>query len=212
LGSSLVSCIKEDEAMGATNGGSIPSGEIPAVDVPAPSGQIKNESTSLDDFKYKDPAEVDNSNLPITPVEEIHTTAQAPDVDITQYHLTIDGLVENPLALTYGEVLEYETVTEVVLLICQGVFVDNAEWTGVPVKTLLDVAKIKPEASTVTFRSIDGYNTVLPLDIALGEGVFLAHKVNGQILPDEHGYPLRLVVKGRYGWDWSKWVEEIDVW
>jgi len=179
---------------------------------PKPPEQPTDETASLFDLRYKDPAEVDNSELPITPVDELHTTALAPYIDIAQYRLMIDGLVEKPLTLTYEEILKYKTVTEVALLICPGVFVDNAEWTGIPLKTLLDEAGIKPDASKLTFRSADGYQTVLPLDVIKGEGVFLAHTVNGQTLPLEHGYPLRLVVRGNYGSDWSKWVESIKVW
>ena len=51
----------------------------------------------------------------------------------------------------------------------------------------------------------------LPLEKALSEGVFLAYAVNDQILPKEHGYPLRLVVTGEYGASWVKWVERIEV-
>jgi len=76
------------------------------------------------------PADVDNSELPITPVDELHTTQpESVEVDIEQYRLTIDGVVENPLTLTYQEILTYPTVTEVVLLICPAFFADNAEWS-----------------------------------------------------------------------------------
>ena len=119
--------------------------------------------------------------------------------------------METPLSLTYDAILAYPTYTEVVLLICPGVFADNAEWTGVPVSTILEEANIKPEASEVTFYAIDGYRVVKPLEVVQQEGVFLAHTVNGEILPAEHGYPLRLVVKGEYGSNWIKWLERIEV-
>ena len=156
--------------------------------------------------------EFDNSNLPITPLEELHTTGVAPEVNIEDYRLVVDGLVETPLSLTYEAILAHPTVTEVVLLICPGFFTDNAEWTGVPVTTLLAEAGIKPEASKVTFHALGTeYQVVLPLDLVQHDGVFLAHTVNGQVLPSEHGYPLRLVVKGNYGYDWVKWVTRIEV-
>jgi sulfoxide reductase catalytic subunit YedY len=158
------------------------------------------------------PANVDNSELPITPVDELHTTQpESVEVDIEQYRLIIDGLVENPLTLTYQEILTYPTVTEVVLLICPGFFADNAEWTGVPVKTLLAEAGVKPEATEVIFHGLDGYHSSISLETAQESGPFLAHMVNGQVLPAEHGYPLRLVVKHHYGSEWVKWVEHISV-
>ncbi len=156
--------------------------------------------------------EFDNSNLPVTPLEELHTTGVAPEVNIEDYRLVVDGLVETSLSLTYEAILAYPTVTEVVLLICPGFFTDNAEWTGVPVTTLLAEAGIKPEASKVTFHALGAeYQVVLPLDLVQQDGVFLAHTVNGQVLPAEHGYPLRLVVRGNYGYDWVKWVTRIEV-
>jgi DMSO/TMAO reductase YedYZ molybdopterin-dependent catalytic subunit len=158
-----------------------------------------------------DPAHVDNSNLPVTPTDQLHITGSAPRVDITEYRLVIDGLVNKNLTYTYDEILEYPAVTRVVLLICPSVFADNAEWTGIQVATILDEADVKPEATTVTFYAVDGYRITLSLKDALGDGVFLAYKVNGQALPREHGYPLRLVVTGRYGANWVKWVERIEV-
>ena len=158
------------------------------------------------------PANVDNSELPITPVDELHTTQpESVEVDIEQYRLIIDGLVENPLTLTYQDILTYPTVTEVVLLICSGFFADNAEWTGVPVETLLAEAGSKPEATEVIFHGVDGYHSSISLETAQESGVFLAHTVNGQVLPPEHGYPLRLVVKHHFGSEWVKWVEHIIV-
>jgi len=171
----------------------------------------KEQPTDLYDVITSDPAKVDNSKLPITPLEGLNVTGHAPEVNITKYRLTIDGLVDTPLTLTYEEVKQYPTVTEVVLLICPGVFADNAEWTGVEVTTLLTKAGIKPQASQITFHALDGYSQSLSLEEVQQEGVFLAHTVNKTILPEEHGYPLRLVVREKYGNKWVKWVERIQV-
>lgn len=185
----------------------------PELTSPTVQAPPEKPAEDLSYLVHMDPAEVDNSDLPVTPVEKLHDTGLVPEgVDIKQYRLTIDGKVENPLALTYEDVLSYPAVTEVVLLICPGFFVDNAEWTGVPVATLLAEAGIKTEATDVTFHDLGGgYRKTLPLEVALQDSVFLAHMVNGQILPAEHGYPLRLVAKGRYGSDWVKWVSRIEV-
>lgn len=191
-------------------------GQTPTEE-PIPSQPPTEEPADLEPFTdlpnliYSNPAEVDNSNLPITPVEKLGVTGMAPEVNITEYQLTVDGLVETPLTLTYEALLAYPTVTEVVLLICPGFFADNAEWTGVPVTTILAEAGIKPEASKVTFYAVDGYHTELSIKDVQREGVFLAHTVNRQVLPPQHGYPLRLVVKGEYGANWVKWVERIEV-
>jgi DMSO/TMAO reductase YedYZ molybdopterin-dependent catalytic subunit len=154
---------------------------------------------------------VDNSNLPITPADKLHTTGNPPPVDISSYHLEVGGLVDHPLSLSYDEFKSLPTVTETVLLICPAFFVDNAQWTGVPVASLLKSAGVQARANKVTFIGLDGYREMLPIDDVQNEGVFLAYSVNGQALPVEQGFPLRLVLKGRLGDLWVKWVQSIQV-
>ena len=140
----------------------------------------------------QDPALVDNSGFEITPIERLHTTGSPVDIDIHEYRLVVDGLVENPLRLSYEDILARPSVTEVVLLICPGFFADNAQWTGAPVAGILEEAGVRPEAKEVVFHAADGYRSPLSLEEAMDEGIFLAYRVNGQVLPSEHGYPLRL--------------------
>jgi DMSO/TMAO reductase YedYZ molybdopterin-dependent catalytic subunit len=182
--------------------------------MPLPPSLEQRGSSSADrtgSLIYQDPANVDNSDLPITPVEELHTTGRPVELDISTYQLAVEGLVENPLSLSYEEITAYPNVTEVVLLICPRVFYDNAEWTGVPVADILRQAKVKPEAEKVYFKASGGYRQSLTIEEAMSDGVFLAYEVNGQPLPPEHGYPLRLVVRGKYGSRWVKWLTHIEV-
>ena len=158
----------------------------------------------------------------VTSTEDLNITGQPPELDIEAYRLEVEGLVETPLSLTYEDVLAYPTVTGVVLLVCPGVFQDNAEWTGIPVWALLEEAGIKAEATEVVFQAIVStapdsgasvhYSSRIPLEeIVQNDGIFLAHTVNGETLPMEHGYPIRLVAKDRFGYDWVKWVERVVV-
>ena len=163
------------------------------------------------DIMSKHPSEVDNSELPITPVEELHFTGAVQEYDIDTYRLVVEGLVENPLSLTYEDLLSRPQVTETVLLICPGVFWDNAEWTGTPLSLILEEAGLSPEASKVLIEAGGGYVRILSLEEAMADGVFLAYEVNGEPLPPDHGYPLRLVVRHQYGSKWVKWVERIEV-
>ena len=169
------------------------------------------EPPDLSYLENSHPAEVDNSRLPITPIAELNLTGTPPEIDIEEYELVIDGLVESPQSFSYQELMEYPTITRKVLLICPGLFVDNAVWTGTPVKTLIEEAGIKPDAFILVFRAADGYNKYITIDSLEETDVFLAYKVNGEALPREHGYPLRLVVEGDYGSKWVKWVERIEV-
>ena len=170
-------------------------------------------SNDLSYLKFNNPAEVDNSKLPVTPVNQLHTTTVGtpPSINIDEYRLVIDGLVTNPLSLTYKDLLNYPKITKKVLLICPGVFVDNAVWTGVSLKILLDQAGVKPEASLVVFYGEDGYvNTIHYADVK-ADNVFLAYWVNGQALPAKNGYPIRAVMVGQFGSLWVKWVNHIEL-
>jgi DMSO/TMAO reductase YedYZ molybdopterin-dependent catalytic subunit len=181
----------------------------PTTNEPSPAIQTYQDLDSL--RLVDDPADIDNAKFPITPTNAIRITGAAPPIDITKYTLSVDGLVNTPLSLSYDSVLKYPHITEVVLLICEGAFVDNAEWTGVPVSTLLTQAGVKPEAKMVIFHGIDGYQIGLKLQDIQKDGVFLAYEVNGEVLPKEHGYPLRLVAKGKFGALWAKWVNRLEL-
>jgi len=189
----------------------VPEAPVPHTDVIHPqAGQ--NDIYDLSYLKDKDPAEVDNSQLPITPVDRLSLTGRAPkSVDIDTFRLTISGLVENTLDLTYKEILAFPSTTQVVLLICHESHVDNARWTGVPVSALLDKAVILSSASEVTFIALDRYSRTLPLNVARRDGAFVAYQVNGETIPLKHGYPLRLVVRHMYGENWVKWLRHIEV-
>jgi DMSO/TMAO reductase YedYZ molybdopterin-dependent catalytic subunit len=119
-----------------------------------------------------DPSTMDNSKLPITRTEDLHVTGAAPDVNIADYHLVVDGLVDRPLSLSLDEVKSYPAETQLVLLICQGVFVDNAEWTGVPMRTLLAEAGVKPGANLVYFYALDGYQKFFSLNEFENDDIF----------------------------------------
>jgi sulfoxide reductase catalytic subunit YedY len=159
---------------------------------------------------HMDPAEVGETGLPITRVEKLNRTGQPPEINVEKYRLVVDGAVENPLSLSYEDILAYPEKTDVVLLICPGFFVDNAQWSGVPVSLILEEAKPKPEAKEVRFHA-GNYRSVLTLEEAQRQGTYLAHHVNGQVLPNEHGFPLRLVAEGEYGSRWVKWLDRIEV-
>jgi hypothetical protein len=176
-----------------------------------PGTKIPADIDAMQSLKLEDPAKVDNTGFPITPVEKLHPINSTPTVDMAQYKLSIEGLVEKQFSLSYEEIKNYPAVTETVLLICPGFFVDNAEWTGVEVKTLLDQVGVKEGATKVRFNGIDGYGRTLTLEEIQGEGILLAYIVNGQTLPADHGYPLRLVAKGKYGSLWIKWLKSLEV-
>ncbi len=177
---------------------------------PTPEPTVERSEPPLD-IIHMHPSEVDNTTLPITAVEDLNRTGRPVEYDIDTYRLVVDGLVENPLSLSYEDLLTRPQVTEEVLLICAGFFWDNAVWTGTPLSLILEDASLPPEASQVLITGGDGYSRRLSLEDATAEGVFLAYEVNGETLPEEHGYPIRLVARHQYGNVWVKWIEHIEV-
>ena len=94
-----------------------------------------------------------------------------------------------------------------------GDLVGNALFQGVRIKDLLDEAGVQPGATQVVSRSIDGWNCGSPTSVIMdGRDAMLAIAMNGEPLPAEHGYPVRLVVPGLYGYvSATKWVTEIEL-
>jgi DMSO/TMAO reductase YedYZ molybdopterin-dependent catalytic subunit len=138
------------------------------------------------------------------------STTTAP-FDINSYRLTINGLVNNSLSLSYAQIESYPTVTESAELVCPGIEDETDDWTGVPLATLLNVAGLSPGASEFVFTGADGYNIQLPLEAVQQSGVFLAYQINGLATQEARGYPLRLVVSGGPGLDWVEWLTSIEV-
>jgi sulfoxide reductase catalytic subunit YedY len=96
--------------------------------------------------------------------------------------------------------------------VCPGFFANHGEWKGISIAALLKMAQMKPGVTHVTVRGPKGpyeNSQRFPLaHIATGR-VFLAHSVNGKPLPRKHGFPLRTVAEGYYGYDWIKYVDQI---
>ena len=157
------------------------------------------------------PAEVDNRNLEIDPLNQFGTMGPTTiAIDLKTYRLKVSGKVGRPLSLSYDQILTYPSVTEVVLLICPGFFSINGRWTGVHLKDLLREAQIKKEAQYVRISGA-GSSVGIPLKKIQEKRIFLAYQVNGVTLPQKHGFPLRLVYEDAYGSGWVKYVDEVVV-
>jgi DMSO/TMAO reductase YedYZ molybdopterin-dependent catalytic subunit len=158
-----------------------------------------------------DPAEVDNRNLDIDPLDQFETMGPTEiAIDVQSYRLKVTGKVGRPLSLSYDQILTYPSLTETVLLICPGFFSINGRWTGVHVKELIQEAGVKKEAQYVNIDG-QGKSVTIPLEMLQQKKIFLAYRVNGVTLPRKHGFPLRLVYEDAYGFDWVKYVDEVVV-
>jgi anti-anti-sigma factor len=164
---------------------------------------------------------------------------QIPNVDPSTWRLNVVGLVERPLCLSLQDLVKMPSQTQFVTLECAGNgrsllsprvngeqwnlgAVSTAEWTGVPLAEVLNRAGVKGGAREVVFRGADSgkldessepilFERSLSMDDARGAEALLAYAMNGETLPIEHGYPLRVVVPGWYAVASVKWLTEIEV-
>ena len=158
------------------------------------------------------PAEIDGRNLEIDPLGKFETMGPTDvAIDLKTYRLKVTGKVERPLSLSYDEILKVPPLTETVLLICPGFFANNGRWTGFNLKSLLGEAQIKNEAQFIDVVGTHEKRVRIPLKELDQKKIFLAYRVNGEALPQKHGFPLRLVYEDAYGYDWVKYVDQIVV-
>jgi sulfane dehydrogenase subunit SoxC len=174
---------------------------------------------------------------PVTPIGMHYVLVHfdVPDVDEATHELTVDGLVRGPLRLTMDQLRARPAVTMPVVMECAGSgrahlaprpvsapwhdeAVGCAEWTGTPLRGVLEEAALLDDAVEVLFTGVDrgfdqdveqDYQRSLPVDEALRDDVLLAYAMNGQPIPPPHGFPLRLIVPEWYGMASVKWLRSI---
>ena len=148
----------------------------------------------------------------------IDTALAVPQVDPETWELRIHGRVRNPYTISFQELLARPMVERYVTLACVsndvgGNLIGNARWLGVPVAELLAEAGPEPGADQVVSRSVDGWTCGSPTSVLTdGRDALLAVGMNGVPLPVEHGFPVRMVVPGLYGYvSACKWITEIEL-
>ncbi|KQZ09332.1 oxidoreductase [Agromyces sp. Root1464] len=157
----------------------------------------------------------------VTPNAEfyrIDTALAVPAVDPADWSLRIHGLVDREITLTWDELLALPLDESVTTLACVsnevgGGLIGNAVWLGYPIRELLAEAGPSADADMVLSRSIDGFTASTPLEVLQDDrDAILAVGMNGEPLPAEHGFPVRMVVPGLYGYvSATKWVVDLEV-
>ena len=132
--------------------------------------------------------------------------------------VTIKGLVDHPFEITYEEILDLAVVEADVTLSCVsnevgGPLIGTARWQGVPLTDLLDRAGVQDGADQIVGRAVDTWTAGFPLEAAYdGRTALVAVGMNGEPLQARHGFPVRLVVEGLYGYVCNtKWLSEIEL-
>lgn len=155
----------------------------------------------------------------VTPTElfyRIDISPIIPDVNAETWRLSVKGLVDNPIEITYEELKAMPSVEQFSTLGCVsnkvgGDLISNAIWKGVPLMNLLEQAKIKQGAEYIVFRCFDGYDVGIPLEKGLEDGTILAYDMNRETLTPAHGFPVRAIVPNIYGMMNAKWITEIEI-
>ena len=149
----------------------------------------------------------------------VDTNLTVPVVDVDSWTLTIDGDVDQEVTFTFDELTEMDVVEHDITLTCVsnevgGNLVGAARWLGVPLRDVLDRAGIgDTKADQILSTAVDGFTISTPLQVALdGRNALVAFGMNGEPLPREHGFPVRLVTPGLYGYVGStKWLERLTL-
>ena len=202
---------------------------VPFTDMPANFSTNPSELVRVLDIRRID--------APVTPRDEFFTLQHygQPAIDPATWRLNIDGLVEKPLSLGLDELRKMATAEIVAGFECSGNgpgrmngLVSNGRWTGVPLRTVLARAGVKPDADEVVFFGADRgeedvdfrgrnikvtqqFGRSLSVPDAMRPETFLAHALGSQPLTTQQGFPLRLIVPGWYGVANVKWLSEIHV-
>ena len=139
-----------------------------------------------------------------------------PTVNGNSWLLTVDGQVDNSFTLTYQELLAQPMKQQYESLMCisndvGGQYMSNALWEGIPLGDLLQRARVKAGATKIVFHAADDYTDSIHLTKALEATTLLAVRMNGVTLPQEHGFPARMLIPGIYGMKHCKWLTRIEV-
>lgn len=175
---------------------------------PTPAGRIepvpgtRSEVTGNDDF-YR----IDINSLP-------------PVIQADAWQLEVAGLFLAPRPLTIEDIMAYPAVTQPITLSCisnriAGDLIGTSYWTGARLRDVLEDLGLQPEAGALYLQAQDGfYETVVAEDM-MDERTLLVYAMNGETLPVEHGYPLRIYIPNRYGMKQPKWIvrmEAVEAW
>lgn len=148
----------------------------------------------------------------------IDTALSVPEINAQDWELRVHGLVEREIRLSFQDLLDAELIESHVSLTCVsnpvgGNLAGNAKWLGMPIREVLKMAGPKDGADMVLSTSIDGFSASTPLEVLQDDrDAMLAFGMNDEALPLEHGYPVRMVVPGLYGFvSATKWVVDLEV-
>ena len=156
---------------------------------------------------------------PITPNDEFYCVTKNvvdPKVNAALWRLEITGLVTTRQSYRLDRLKSLPAVTQETTLMCISNGIDtglmsNAVWKGVPMNVLLNAAAPLSPATKVRLHGVDNYTDTFPLEKAMDPTTLVVYEMNGEALPDRHGFPARVIVPGYFGEKHVKWITRIEV-
>jgi DMSO/TMAO reductase YedYZ molybdopterin-dependent catalytic subunit len=134
-------------------------------------------------------------------------TSTNPQLQLETYTLTVDSEVENPVKLSWNDFIQLPKTVSVSDFHCvEGWSVLDCKWEGVRITEIEKLVKPKDVARAVTFECADNYATSLFREELAGDDVLLAYKLNGELLDEGLGFPVRLIVPSKYAYKSALWV------
>jgi DMSO/TMAO reductase YedYZ molybdopterin-dependent catalytic subunit len=149
----------------------------------------------------------------------IDTALRIPTLAAADWRLRVHGMVARELTLSFADLMRRPLVERPITMTCVsnpvgGNLVSTANFIGVPLRDILHEAGVDPAADQLFSRSTEGWYTGTPMSVVMepGRGALLVVGMNGEALPPEHGFPVRMVVPGLYGFvSGTKWVVDLEV-
>jgi DMSO/TMAO reductase YedYZ molybdopterin-dependent catalytic subunit len=184
-----------------------------AVRLPAPVGATPPAAGTSFDVPGLAPYTTPNQDF-----YRVDTALVVPQLSTEGYTLNLHGMVDRPAIFSFADLLGMELVERPITMVCVsnpvgGPYLGSARWLGVPLAGLLEKAGVHPEADQLFMTSSDGMTIGADLEAVMdGRPALLAVGMNGEPLPFEHGFPVRAVVPGIYGYASAcKWLVDLEV-
>ncbi|NNK97012.1 MAG: molybdopterin-dependent oxidoreductase [Desulfobacterales bacterium] len=177
--------------------------------------RILEKTASLSELIHANPKDLDTHKLETTPIEQFDVMGQTNHpVDIDDWQFEVRGAVITPTKFSYQDLIQRPVLERNVLLICAGFFAYNGLWKGFSVADLLNEIGLKSGVTHIKFRGpqgIRGKTKKFTIEEVIANKVFIAYGVNDQVLPERHGFPMRLVAEDHKGYHWVKYVDRLTV-
>ncbi|MGI0091463.1 MAG: sulfite oxidase-like oxidoreductase [Nitrososphaerales archaeon] len=141
----------------------------------------------------------------------IYSAIGEPNIRLEDWRLSLTGLVEEELQLSFKDIQELPQVKMVRDFHCVTKWsIQNVAWEGVLFRDLASAARVEREATWIMFHSADGYTAPVPIEDAMVDDSIIAFKINGETISPKQGFPARPFIPHLYGWKSAKWLTGIE--